>query len=88
MNLSLDSTQTPQNFDPPKPSLGELSSYFLHLGTTGFGGPAALVGRMRTDLVDDKKWISSLVFGQGLALAQMAPGPVATQLAIYIGLVS
>jgi chromate transporter len=53
----------------------------------GFGGPVALVGYMNRDLVEKRKWISEDDYKEGLALAQLAPGPLAAQLAIYIGYV-
>lgn len=68
-------------------SLGQLVRYFLQLGTTGFGGPVALVGFMHRDLVEQKQWISDEEYKEGLALAQLAPGPLAAQLAIYLGYV-
>jgi chromate transporter len=68
-------------------SLKELTLYFLKLGTTGFGGPVALVGYMHRDLVEEKKWISEEEYKDGLALAQLAPGPLAAQLGIYMGYV-
>jgi chromate transporter len=64
-----------------------LSGYFLRLGTTGFGGPVALVGYMHRDLVERLGWISEEEYRQGLTLAQLAPGPLAAQLAIYLGFV-
>ncbi|WP_163411051.1 chromate transporter [Flavobacterium ajazii] len=70
-----------------KYSLKELTLYFLKLGTIGFGGPVALVGYMNRDLVEDRKWISEEEYKQGLALAQLAPGPLAAQLGIYLGFV-
>src|SRR5262245_66336761 len=71
--------------DRPPYSLRELVFYFLHLGTTGFGGPIALVGYMQRDLVERRRWISLKDYKEGLALAQLAPGPLAAQLAIYLG---
>lgn len=68
-------------------TLKDLTRYFLKLGTIGFGGPVALVGYMHRDLVENKKWISEDEYKQGLALAQLAPGPLAAQLAIYLGFV-
>ena len=68
-------------------TLADLIKYFLKLGTTGFGGPVALVGYMHRDLVEDKKWINDSDFKEGLALSQLAPGPLAAQLGIYIGFV-
>jgi chromate transporter len=59
----------------------------LRLGTLGFGGPVALVGYMQRDLVEDRQWISQADYKEGLALAQMAPGPLAAQLGIYMGYV-
>ncbi len=68
-------------------SLKDLTLYFLKLGSVGFGGPVALVGYMHKHLVEERKWISEEEYKQGLALAQLAPGPLAAQLAIYLGFV-
>ncbi|RFS13526.1 chromate transporter [Emticicia sp. C21] len=68
-------------------TLKQLILYFLKLGTTGFGGPIALVGTMHKDLVEKRKWISEEEYKQGLVLAQLAPGPLAAQLGIYLGYV-
>jgi chromate transporter len=59
--------------------------YFLRLGAFGFGGPIALAGSMQRDLVDARGWVSEQDYLEGLALAQLAPGPLAAQLAIYLG---
>ncbi|MBK8219244.1 MAG: chromate efflux transporter [Myxococcales bacterium] len=66
-------------------STRDLTLYFLRLGATGFGGPAALVGRMHADLVVQRRWIRERDYEEGLALSQLAPGPLAAQLAIYLG---
>lgn len=71
----------------PVYSLRDLILYFLRLGATGFGGPVALVGYMHRDLVEQKKWITEEDYKEGLALAQLAPGPLAAQLCIYLGFV-
>jgi chromate transporter len=71
----------------PTYTLKQLVLYFLQLGATGFGGPVALVGYMHRDLVENRKWISEEEYKQGLALAQLAPGPLAAQLGIYLGFV-
>ena len=68
-------------------TLRELAIYFFKLGSTGFGGPVALVGYMHRDLVEKRRWITENDYREGLALAQLAPGPLAAQLAIYIGYV-
>lgn len=71
----------------PTYTLKQLCLYFLKLGTWGFGGPVALVGYMNRDLVERKKWITEEDYKEGLALAQLAPGPLAAQLGIYLGYV-
>jgi chromate transporter len=71
----------------PAYPLRGLLGYFLRLGTVGFGGPVALVGYMYRDLVEKRGWIADGEYNEGLALAQLAPGPLAAQLAIYLGFV-
>jgi chromate transporter len=68
-------------------SLWQLVRYFLRLGTLGFGGPVALVGYMQRDLVEQRGWIAEADYKEGLALAQLCPGPLAAQLAMYLGYV-
>ena len=83
MNLETD----PRPHEPTEVSLTQFVGYFLWLGTVGFGGPIALAGHMQQDLVDERGWISKQDYLDGLALAQLAPGPLAAQLAIYLGYV-
>src|SRR5438445_3538537 len=66
-------------------TLRELLVYFLRLGTLGFGGPIALAGHMQKDLVEDRRWVSKPDYMEGLAFSQLSPGPLAAQLAMYIG---
>jgi chromate transporter len=67
------------------PALPRFVGYFLWLGTVGFGGPIALAGHMQQDLVEERGWVRKEDYLEGLALAQLAPGPLAAQLAIYLG---
>jgi chromate transporter len=71
----------------PRYSLWQLMLYMLRLGTLGFGGPVALVGYMHRDLVEERGWITEADYREGMALSQLAPGPLAAQLAIYLGYV-
>jgi chromate transporter len=71
----------------PAYTLRQLTQYFFYLGYAGFGGPVALVGYMYRDLVETRGWISEEEYKDGLALAQLAPGPLAAQLGIYLGYV-
>ena len=74
-----------ENLVQSKGSLWPLIGYFLKLGTIGFGGPAALVGFMHRDLVEQRRWITEDTYKLSLALAQIMPGPLAAQTAIAIG---
>ena len=71
----------------PSYTLWQLVWYFIRLGALGFGGPVALAGYMRRDLAEARGWITDGDYKEGLALAQLAPGPLAAQLAIYLGYV-
>src|SRR6266536_6660839 len=66
-------------------TLRDLLLYFLRLGTFGFGGPIALAGYMQRDLVEERHWVSKADYLEGLAFSQLSPGPLAAQLAMYIG---
>src|SRR2546423_7372218 len=66
-------------------TLPALFRYFLRRGTWGFGGPIALCGYMRRDLVENRRWYSDDEYRQGLAIAQTMPGPLAAQLAMWLG---
>lgn len=71
----------------PTYTLLQLVLYMLGLGTWGFGGPVALVGYMHRDLVDGRKWFTEADYREGMVLSQLMPGPLAAQLAIYLGYV-
>jgi chromate transporter len=79
--------ELPDETARPRYSLAQLVAYALRLGTLGFGGPVALVGAMHRDLVERRKWIDEADYREGLTLAQLMPGPLAAQLAIYLGFV-
>jgi chromate transporter len=64
---------------------GHLARYFLRLGALGFGGPIALVGYMHRDLVEARGWFTEDEYREGIALAQLSPGPLAAQLCFYLG---
>src|SRR5712691_2130925 len=66
-------------------SLSRFVGYFLRLGTLGFGGPIALAGHMQRDLVEVRSWVSKQDYLEGLAFSQLSPGPLAAQLAMYLG---
>ncbi|MDT5049827.1 MAG: chromate transporter [Mycobacterium sp.] len=83
----------PDNIEPapapadPAPQVGFMPvlRYFLRLGTIGFGGPIAVVGYMQRDLVEHRLWIDRRDFLDGVALGQTMPGPLAAQVAMWVG---
>jgi chromate transporter len=68
-------------------SLADLARYFFRLGALGFGGPIALAGHMQRDLVERRRWFTQEEYLQGLAASQTLPGPLAAQLAMWLGYV-
>jgi chromate transporter len=70
-----------------QPTLRAYAAYFLRLGALGFGGPVALANYMRRDFVDERKWATPVEYEDGLALAAACPGPLAYQLAVYLGFI-
>src|SRR5690349_7868621 len=67
------------------PTIWDFARYYLRRGALGFGGPVALVGEMRHDLMEQRGWVSESEFVEGVAVAQTMPGPFAAQLAMWIG---
>jgi len=70
---------------PGQPPLRSFLLYFLRLGALGFGGPIALAGYMQKDLVEERAWVAKQDYLEGLAFSQLSPGPLAAQLAMYLG---
>jgi len=65
--------------------VNKLFVYFLKLGTTGFGGPIALLGMMEDHFVSETGEITDQDFHQYVSAAKLFPGPLATLVAIRIG---
>ena len=70
---------------PQKVPLRQFLRYFLSLGAFGFGGPIATVGYMQRDLVERRRWLEREDFLNGVALGQTMPGPLAAQVAMWVG---
>ncbi len=83
----MDTARDPVSPSHPPYPLAALLRYMLRLGALGFGGPVALAGYMHRDLVERRRWLSEADYREGLALAQLMPGPLAAQLAMYLGYV-
>lgn len=85
METTVPDERAAANGAAPGVGLWPLAAYFLKLGTLGFGGPVALVGFMRRDLVERRGWVGEDEYALALALAQLMPGPLAAQCAIALG---
>jgi chromate transporter len=81
----LDQTQTGTADAGKRGSLKELAVFFLRLGLTAFGGPAAHIAIMEDELVRRRKWLSREKFLDLLGASNLIPGPSSSELAIHIG---
>jgi chromate transporter len=83
--MTLAGETTPTLETAPKPSLGEMSALWAKIGLVSFGGPAAQIALMQSELVDRRGWLDRQTFLNGLNLCMLLPGPEAQQLATYAG---
>jgi len=68
-------------------SLAEVAIFFVRLGLTAFGGPAAHIALMRREAVERRQWLSDTHFIDLVGVTTMLPGPSSTELALSLGYV-
>ncbi len=61
---------------------------FIGFGLRAWGGPMAQLGLLKHQLVEEEKWISIERFNKVLAVYQALPGPEATEMCCYFGMVA
>src|SRR6266700_4853114 len=83
--LETTATVSPSPVVSPKARLVEVAALFVRLGFTAFGGPAAHIAMMRTEVVERRQWVSSERFVDLIGMTNLIPGPSSTVLAIYLG---
>jgi chromate transporter len=74
------------NVAPSESTLLEVARYFLRLGFTAFGGPAAHIAMMHDEVVKRRRWLDDQRFLDLLGAINLIPGPNSTEMAIYLGL--
>lgn len=65
--------------------LREVAAYFLQLGFTAFGGPAAHIALMRAELVQRRQWVTDEEFLDLLGATNLIPGPNSTEMTMHLG---
>jgi len=65
--------------------LTELATVFFRLGAIAFGGPAAHIAMMDSEIVNRRRWMSREKLLDLLGVTNLIPGPNSTELAIHIG---
>lgn len=68
-----------------KTPLGEIFGFFLRLGLTAFGGPAAHIALMEREAVERRGWLSRERFLDLVGACNLLPGPSSTQVAMALG---
>jgi chromate transporter len=68
---------------PTAPSLAVIAREWGRIGCTGFGGPPTHIALLRRVCVEERGWIESGEFEDGIAATNLLPGPASTQLAIF-----
>ncbi|HJR82072.1 MAG TPA: chromate efflux transporter [Anaerolineales bacterium] len=84
--MQLTSTET--EFNLPYQSLAEIFFRFLRFGFLAWGGPVAQIALIRQELVEEERWISPERFNRVLSVYQVLPGPEASELCVYFGMIA
>jgi chromate transporter len=67
-------------------NLKEVAWLFFRLGAMAFGGPAVYIALMQREAVRQRRWLDDQRFLDLVGTTNLIPGPNATEIAIYLGL--
>ncbi|MBB5205097.1 chromate transporter [Inhella inkyongensis] len=67
------------------PTRAQALRFWAWLGLVSFGGPAAQIALMHSELVERRRWVDEARFQHALGYCMLLPGPEAQQLATYLG---
>jgi chromate transporter len=70
---------------PQKNKLFEIALVFFKLGCFAFGGPAAHIAMMESEVVDKRKWMSREHFLDLIGATNLIPGPNSTEMTMHCG---
>jgi chromate transporter len=86
--LSEEQTIPSPSLTIPRESYLNLFWRYLRFGSLAWGGPVAQIALIRQEMVEEEKWITPERFNRVLAVYQVLPGPEATELCVYFGMLS
>lgn len=66
-------------------SLLEVAKLFFKLGSIAFGGPAAHIAMMESEVVNKRKWMSESHFLDLVGATNLIPGPNSTEMTMHCG---
>lgn len=65
--------------------LRSLFFIFLKIGLFTFGGGYAMIAQIREEIVTKREWLTEDELIEIIAIAESTPGPIAINLATYVG---
>jgi chromate transporter len=83
----MPANELPQHSRTTPARLRELAALFLKLGAISFGGPAAHIALIESEIVRKRQWVTRQEFLDMVGAANLIPGPTSTELAINVGFV-
>lgn len=63
----------------------KLFATFFKIGLFTFGGGMAMIPLIKREIIEKRGWIAQEDFLDMLAIAQSAPGPIALNMAVFVG---